>query len=66
MIANNIKTLRHKQGLMQWELGEKLGFAQNTISMWERGRNEPSIFNLIVIADYFGITLDELCRSEIK
>jgi transcriptional regulator with XRE-family HTH domain len=65
-INKNIKTLRQRSGLAQWELAEKLGVAQNTISWWENERNEPSIFNLIVIADFFGVTLDELCRSEIE
>ena len=64
-LGKNIKTLRKRKGLAQWELAEEIGSAQNTISGWETDRTEPTIFSCIVLADYFGITLDELCRSEI-
>jgi DNA-binding XRE family transcriptional regulator len=62
-IGERIKELRKQKGLAQWELAEKIGSSQNTISGWEVGRNDPTIFNCIVIADYFGVTLDELCRG---
>jgi transcriptional regulator with XRE-family HTH domain len=65
-IGERIKELRKQKGLAQWELAEEIGSAQNTISSWETDRTEPTVFNCIVIADYFGITLDELCRGEIK
>lgn len=60
-VAEKIKTLRKSKGMSQKKLGEELGVKQNTIHSWETGRNEPTIFNCIVLADYFGITLDELC-----
>jgi DNA-binding XRE family transcriptional regulator len=62
-IGERIKELRKQKGLAQWELAEKIGSSQNTISGWEVGRNDPTIFNCIVIADYFDVTLDELCRG---
>lgn len=60
-IGEKIKALRQSRGLSQHKLADKLGTNQRNISSWEIGRNEPTIFNCIVMADYFGITLDELC-----
>ena len=60
-IGEKIKELRKEAGLSQRKLAEKIGTDQRNISAWEIGRNEPTIFNCIVVADYFGITLDELC-----
>lgn len=65
-IGERIKELRKQKGLAQWELAEEIGSAQNTISGWETDRTEPTIFNCIVLADYFGVTLDELCRGDLK
>lgn len=65
-IGERIKELRKEKGLAQWELAEEIGSAQNTISGWETGRTEPTVFSCIILADYFGVTLDELCRGEIK
>jgi DNA-binding XRE family transcriptional regulator len=35
--------------------------AQSSIGAWEVGKNEPTIFSAILLADYFDVTLDELC-----
>lgn len=65
-IGERIKELRKEKGLAQWELAEEINSAQNTISGWETGRTEPTVFSCIILADYFGVTLDYLCRGEIK
>ena len=63
-IGESIKRLRMKNGIKKCELADKIGVAPNTIHYWELGRNDPTIFNCIAIADYFGVTLDELCRGD--
>ena len=66
IVARNIKRLRKKMGLSQQQLADALGFWQTNITGWETGRNEPSLFSLILLADFFGVTLDELCKKEIE
>lgn len=66
IISRNIRMLRKKNGVSQKELSEGICVPQQTISCWEIERNEPTIYNCILIADFFGITLDELCRGEIE
>ena len=33
-----------------------------TVSRWENGVNEPDISTIILLADFFDITIDELLR----
>ena len=65
-IGEKIKELREAEDLTQVELAEKTLIHKNSISAWEREVCEPSIYNCILLADYFGITLDELCCREVQ
>ncbi|MBD5632687.1 MAG: helix-turn-helix transcriptional regulator [Clostridia bacterium] len=44
----------------QNELAKNVNTTLKTISHWETGYCEPSIAQLIALADYFEISLDEL------
>ena len=65
-IGEKIKQLRKEKEISQQELCEEIGVSTNVVSWWEKGKFEPTIFNAIVLADYFGVTLDELCCREVK
>lgn len=58
-----LKELRIQKGLTQEELAEALFVSRTAISKWESGRGLPSIDSLKAIADYFGLTIDELLTS---
>jgi transcriptional regulator with XRE-family HTH domain len=58
--------LRRREGLSQAELGEKLGIAKSTISMYERDERKPSFEMLEAIADFFNINMDTLAGNAIK
>ncbi len=55
-----LKKLRVEQKLSQIELSKKLNVSTKSISHWETGYTEPSITQLIQLADIFDISLDEL------
>ena len=55
-----LKELREERRLSQDFLGMELGMNQNTISRYETGAREPSIRELIIIADYFNVSIDYL------
>ncbi|MBD5131144.1 MAG: helix-turn-helix transcriptional regulator [Clostridiales bacterium] len=59
-IGEELKYHRQKANLSQRELAKLIGISQQNISRWENNEVEPSISSLIVLADYYGITLDEL------
>lgn len=62
----NLKFLRNNAGLSQAELAAKLKMPQTTYSHYESGRSEPSIENILKIADYFGCSIDYLLGHETK
>ncbi len=55
-----LKKLRTEKGLSQAELGRLLGVTGQTVLNWENGIFEPRIKDLIAIADFFGVSVDEL------
>lgn len=60
-IGEKIKKLREEKEWSQSKLAEEISTHKNSIGGWETGKNEPSIFNCILLADVFDVTLDELC-----
>lgn len=55
-----LKEIRKAKGISQLKLAMDLNANQNTISRYETGQREPSINELIKIADYFNISVDYL------
>ena len=55
--------LRKTKGLSQEELGEELKGSRQTISKWESAQSYPDFQRLVLLSDYFGLTLDELVRD---
>ncbi len=60
IIGENIRRLRAEKDMKQNVLADELNIRRQTISAYERGITLPDIYSLIRIADYFGISLDEL------
>ncbi len=60
MLGENIRLLRDKQGMTQVQLGEKIGLAESTISLYESGKREPDIDTIGKLADFFGVSTDYL------
>lgn len=64
IFGEKLKTERTKKGWSQEELAEKLFVSRQSVSKWENGQNYPSIEIIIKISDLFGVTIDELLRSD--
>ncbi len=50
-LSQAIKKQREKLGLSQEKLAERCGFDRTYISMLERGKRNPSLLNLLKLAD---------------
>ena len=59
-IAEALKEHRESRNLSQQKLAEECDLKQQSISRWEKGINVPDIISCIKLANYYGITLDEL------
>ena len=64
IVARNITNLRKTNGLTQLELAEKLNYSDKAISKWERGESLPDVYMLQVIAEMFGVTLNDLISEQ--
>lgn len=58
--------LRKSKGMTQQDVADKLGISNKTVSKWECDDGYPDITMLPVIAEVFGITVDELLKGEIR
>lgn len=60
MFRVELKKQREIAGLSQYRLAEKMGVSQATVGMWESGKREPNFTTICQLADFFGISVDEL------
>lgn len=58
--AENLKKIRKSKKVSQSVVAQQLGYGYTAVANYESGRNEPSIDDLIKIADYFGVSMDLL------
>ncbi len=61
-----LKELRREKGLTQEQFAEKLNVSGRTVSRWETGSNMPDISLLLLIADFFGVSIPEIIGGERK
>ncbi|MEB2588333.1 helix-turn-helix domain-containing protein [Bacillus cereus] len=64
IFSERLKEERGKRNWSQNDLAEKLHVSRQSVSKWETGKNYPSIEIIIHLSDLFGITIDELLRSD--
>ena len=67
-LGKNIYELRKERGVTQEELAAELGVTAAAVSKWEKGNTLPDVLMLCAIADWFGVTTDELLgrKKELK
>lgn len=59
-IGNNIRQLRLNRGITQEQLAEQLHISGQAVSKWENQTALPDISCLPLLADFFGVSIDEL------
>ena len=60
ILGNRIKELRKQRGLTQSAFADELHVSFQAVSNWERGIAPPELENLINIATYFAVSVDDL------
>lgn len=64
-LPTRLKVLRKKNKYSQEYVAEQLNISRQAISHWENGKSYPDIDNLILLADVFHITVDELLDENV-
>jgi len=56
--------MRSERGLTQLELANSLSVTPATVYNWERGKYEPKASQLRAIAQFFGVSMDDIALEE--
>lgn len=59
-----INELRQSLGITQKQLADKIGVKNYIVANWEQGRTEPSVKDLIDLANFFECSVDYLLGRE--
>jgi transcriptional regulator with XRE-family HTH domain len=65
-LGKNIRYLRKQSSVTQSELASVIGKGQTTIGNWENGISEPSLEELLILTNYFDISLDLLVKIDLS
>lgn len=60
MYGKEIKNIRKNAGFSQVEVSNATGISQSTLSWIESDEGVPNIQQCVKLADFYGISLDEL------
>lgn len=60
ILAENIQRFRRRMNISQEELAEKCEVSRQAVTKWETGESVPALEKIILLADIFDISVDEL------
>lgn len=64
MLKENLVLLRDLHALSQEQLAEQIGISRQAYARWESGATVPDIEKCKRLADFYGITIDGLLKTE--
>lgn len=65
--SKNLKTLRNQKGITQDDIARIINTSRSCISNYESGNREPDNETILIIADYFNVSVDFLLgRSAVR
>lgn len=59
-----LKQLREKENLSQADLSKEVGIPQSIIAKYEKNQTAVTVKRLIILADFFNVTVDYLLGRE--
>ena len=60
----DLKVLRILKGVSQEKMAEDLDISRSKVSSWETGRREISLYDAVIISDYFDVSMDNLFNKK--
>ena len=63
--GNKLYELRKAKGLSQEDLASRLDVTRQTVSKWEVGDSTPDLDKLVLLAELFEMSLDELVLDKV-
>jgi transcriptional regulator with XRE-family HTH domain len=65
-LGKNLRYLRRQSAKTQSEIASLIQKGQTTIGNWENGISEPSLNELLIISNYFDISIDLLLKTDLS
>ena len=62
--SEKLKELRSEKGISQAKLADDIHISRSAVAKWENGLGLPSDESVKMLADYFGLTVDELIPNK--
>lgn len=64
IVTTNLVKYRKINNYTQAQLAEKLNYSDKAISKWERGESLPDLYTLTLLAELYGITINDLVTND--
>ena len=64
LIKERLKELRKENNLTQKQIAKVLNKSETGYASWEQGLSEPSINDLIVLSEYYNVSVDYLIGKD--
>lgn len=62
-MGRSMRAMRKQAGKSVPQTARKTGVGEGTLYAYESGKINPGLLNLCLLAEYYGVTLDELVFS---
>ena len=66
MFKDNLVQLRKMKRMTQEAIAEKLGVTRQAVAKWEAGETVPDLDKCRLLAELFGVSLDDLANYEVE
>lgn len=65
VFGRNLYMQRKNKNLTQLQLSKELKMHESTISTWENGLRQPDLNTLIIISQYFDVSIDYMLNNKV-
>ncbi|MBK5491318.1 helix-turn-helix transcriptional regulator [Bacillus sp. TH17] len=62
-LGQQLKKFRESQNLSQEDVAKKIGVTRQAVYKWENDKSYPDIDNLIILSEFYNVTLDDLIKE---
>ena len=66
LFGDNLKYLRTTKKISQGQLADKLNINKSTISRWESNEIDPTVSNVIQVANLLGVPVADLVGTDMR
>lgn len=58
--------LKKERGITDYRVSQDTGISRSTLSEWNAGQYMPKVDKLLILSQYFGVTIEDFLQNEVK